>query len=92
MSYVGEEFLIPPGRLTTEDSQNFDIGLIKLDRNVIFDRDISPICLGEPYGDPREETASKKPAVFISGFGLTLYKKNKTMDDAKKKKQQNRRS
>ena len=79
MSYVGEEFVIPPGRLTTADSQNYDIGLIRLDRNVIFDRDLSPICLGEPYEDPSEEKASKKPAVFISGFGLTLYKNNRTM-------------
>ena len=79
MSYIGEEFIIPTERLTTEDSQNFDIGLMKLDRTVIFDREISPICLGEPYEDPSEETASKKPAVFISGFGLTLYKKNRTL-------------
>ena len=81
MNYIGEEFIIHPDRLTTKDSQNYDIGLLRLDRNVIFDVDVSPICLGQPYKDKEEAGSSTKPAVFISGFGLTLYKTDKTEDN-----------
>ena len=77
MNYIGVEFIIHPDRLMTKDSQNYDIGLLKLDRKVIFDVDISPICLGSPYQDAMEAVSSIKPPVFISGFGLTLYKTDK---------------
>ena len=82
MHYLGEEFIIHPDRLNTKDSQNYDIGLLKLDRKVNFNMEMSPICLGKPHQvkrNRRNHTNTDK--VFISGFGLTLYKKQKTNDD-----------
>ena len=56
-----------------EENYNFDIGLVKLDRAVMFSPDMAPICLDGflPEYKPTDD------AVFISGFGLTLYKRSK---------------
>ena len=44
MSYLaGVEMVLHPERNISQ--HNYDIGLLKLDRWVSFDRDIGPICL-----------------------------------------------
>ena len=61
-----------PHRLDEGTSFNYDIGLIQLDRAVIFGADLSPICLTDLFQAEMEPHPSKD--VFISGFGLTLYR------------------
>ena len=68
------KIIVYPRRLEKDENYNFDIGLVKLDRSVLFSPDMGPICLDGflPKYKPKND------AVYISGFGLTLYKRSKT--------------
>ena len=77
---------IHPQRLSdNRKSFNFDIGLVKLDRKVFFGPDLSPICLKVFFNEiPCDWTfkgllatstlEQQSREVFISGYGLTLYR------------------
>ena len=60
-------------RLENDENFNFDIGLIKLDRYVHFASDVAPICLDGFLDTYKKQSDS----VFLSGFGLTIYRKSK---------------
>ena len=62
------------GRLVSPVSvYNYDIALVKVDRLVMFSTDIAPICLeGLVHSHTQDQAQSQR--VFISGFGLTLYR------------------
>ena len=54
---VQVDIKVHPRRIAAESSPNYDIGLIKLDRSVIFGPDLMPICIkvdrgGELPGPP----------------------------------------
>ena len=71
--YQAKKIIVYPKRLSDKENHNFDIGLLKLDRYVQFSLDVSPICMDGFLSDfkPTDD------AVYISGFGITLYKKGK---------------
>ena len=72
--YNGVKIIVYPNRFTKEGTYNYDIGLVKLDRSVVFATDVLPICLDGlvPGLNIPKKNYDK---VFISGFGLTLYRK-----------------
>ena len=73
LNFNGVQIKVYPRRLEKDENYNFDIGLVKLDRSVVFSSDMAPICLTgflPEYGPTSN-------AVYISGFGLTLYKRLK---------------
>ena len=86
LNYVGIKAIIPEEKLSLAGKHNYDIALLKLDRDVVFGLDMSPICLDSKShgralddGSPLTSTHNQEQnAVFISGFGITHYKKKKS--------------
>ena len=72
-NHFAKKIIVYPERLEKDENFNFDIGLVKLDRYVKFTADIAPICIEGMISGFKP----KSDAVFISGFGMTLYKKGK---------------
>ena len=86
LNYVGVMAIVPEEKLSLAGKHNYDIALLKLDRDVVFGLDMSPICLDSASlgqamddGSPLTSTHNQdQNAVFISGFGITHYKKKKS--------------
>lgn len=86
LNYVGVKAIIPEEKLSLAGNHNYDIALLKLDRDVVFGLDMSPICLDSKShgralddGSPLTSTHNQEQnAVFISGFGITHYKKERS--------------
>ena len=61
------------------DSQNYDIALLQLDREVLIGSDMSPVCLDQSLTKVgQEHEPDENPTVYISGFGITFYRNNRT--------------
>ncbi|XP_023332566.1 uncharacterized protein LOC111704541 [Eurytemora carolleeae] len=72
-AYRVTELVVRKERLAKDNLKTFDIALLKLDRRVRFNTDISPICLpgALQFKKPTNELA------FVSGFGNTEYSPEK---------------
>ena len=82
LNYIGVMAIIPEEKLSLAGKHNYDIALLRLDRDGVFGLDMSPICLDSESlgvaldGFPLTSTHNQdENAVFISGFGITHYKK-----------------
>ena len=71
LNYYAIQIQVYHRRLEKDENFNFDIGLVKLDRYVMFTPDVSPICMDGFLKDFWPNSTS----AYISGFGLTIYKK-----------------
>ena len=74
-NYLGVKIIVPGKRLENNEKHNYDIGLIQLDRPVIIGHDMSPICLDKT---PTLDGNVGHEAVYISGFGITFYRENRS--------------
>ena len=72
-NYLGVKIIVPGKRLENNERHNYDIGLVQLDRSVIIGSDMSPICL-----DNTQTMEVGEDVVYISGFGITFYRENRT--------------
>ena len=71
-SYLGVKIMITKEKLTQMETQNYDIAIVQLDRDVLLGSDMSPVCLDQQLTNVGQEHDTEDPIVYISGESTKL--------------------